>query len=94
MEFRDALTRRRSVRTYADRPVSRDVLERIADAAVVWAPSAASSSSFAAVAIRVRVPGSVTTTIRSPWLNPALGAHTTAELVIRSSMSRWTGRSA
>jgi nitroreductase len=40
VEFRDALTRRRSVRSYADRPVARDVLERIADAAVVWAPSA------------------------------------------------------
>ena len=40
MDFRDVLTRRRSVRTYADRPVAREVLERIADAAVVWAPSA------------------------------------------------------
>jgi nitroreductase len=40
MEFQDALSRRRSVRTYADRPVPQDVLERIANAAVVWAPSA------------------------------------------------------
>ena len=40
MEFRDVLTRRRSVRTYADKEVPREVLERIADAAVVWAPSA------------------------------------------------------
>jgi len=40
VEFRDVLTRRRSVRTYADKEVPREVLERIADAAVVWAPSA------------------------------------------------------
>ena len=38
--FRDVLSRRRSVRTYADRPVPREVLERVANAAVVWAPSA------------------------------------------------------
>jgi FMN reductase [NAD(P)H] len=40
VEFRDVLTRRRSVRTYAEREVPREVLERITDAAVVWAPSA------------------------------------------------------
>ena len=57
-------------------------------------PSAASSSSFAAVAIRARVSGSVTTTIRRPWLKPALGAQTTAAFAIRSSTSRDTGRSA
>src|SRR5262245_31771477 len=57
-------------------------------------PCAASSSSCAATAICLRVSGSVTTTIRRPWLNPALGAHTTAACVTRSSTCRGTGRSA
>ena len=51
MDFRDVLTRRRSVRTYADRPVSRDVLERIAGAAVVWAPSAGFSQGLRIVVV-------------------------------------------
>ena len=51
MEFRDVLTRRRSVRTYADRPVPREVLERIADAAVVWAPSAGFSQGLRIVVV-------------------------------------------
>ena len=51
MDFRDVLTRRRSVRTYADRPVARDVLERIADAAVVWAPSAGFSQGLRIVVV-------------------------------------------
>jgi nitroreductase len=51
VEFRDVLTRRRSVRTYADRPVARDVLERIANAAVVWAPSAGFSQGLRLVAV-------------------------------------------
>jgi FMN reductase [NAD(P)H] len=51
VEFRDALTRRRSVRTYADRPVARDVLERIANAAVVWAPSAGFSQGLRIVVV-------------------------------------------
>src|SRR5215204_6491595 len=57
-------------------------------------PCAASSSSFAAVAIRLRVSGSVTTTIRRPWENPALGAQTTAASAIRSSTSFGTVLSA
>ena len=51
MEFRDVLTRRRSVRTYADRPVAREVLERITDAAVVWAPSAGFSQGLRIVVV-------------------------------------------
>ena len=51
MDFRDVLTRRRSVRTYADRPVPRDVLERIANAAVIWAPSAGFSQGLRIVVV-------------------------------------------
>lgn len=51
MEFRDVLTRRRSVRAYADRPVPRETLERIADAAVVWAPSAGFSQGLRIVVV-------------------------------------------
>ena len=51
MDFRDVLTRRRSVRTYADKPVPRDVLERIASAAVVWAPSAGFSQGLRLVVV-------------------------------------------
>jgi FMN reductase [NAD(P)H] len=51
VEFRDVLTRRRSVRTYADKPVARDVLERIANAAVVWAPSAGFSQGLRLVVV-------------------------------------------
>jgi nitroreductase len=51
MEFRDVLTRRRSVRTYADRPVPSEVLERIANAAVVWAPSAGFSQGLRIVIV-------------------------------------------
>jgi nitroreductase len=51
MEFQDALSRRRSVRTYADRPVPKDVLERIANAAVVWAPSAGFSQGLRLVVV-------------------------------------------
>jgi nitroreductase len=51
VEFRQALTRRRSVRTYADRPVARQVLDRIASAAVVWAPSAGFSQGLRIVVV-------------------------------------------
>jgi FMN reductase [NAD(P)H] len=51
VEFRDVLTRRRSVRTYAEREVPREVLERIADAAVVWAPSAGFSQGLRLVIV-------------------------------------------
>jgi FMN reductase [NAD(P)H] len=51
VEFRDVLTRRRSVRTYAARPVPRDVLERVANAAVVWAPSAGFSQGLRIVVV-------------------------------------------
>jgi nitroreductase len=51
VEFRDVLTRRRSVRTYADRPVPREVLERVTDAAVVWAPSAGFSQGLRLVVV-------------------------------------------
>ena len=40
MDFAEVLKLRRSVRTYDGRPVPRDVLERITNAAVVRAPSA------------------------------------------------------
>ena len=51
MEFRDVLSRRRSVRTYADRPVPRAVLARIANAAVVRAPSAGFSQGLRIVVV-------------------------------------------
>jgi FMN reductase [NAD(P)H] len=51
MDFRDVLTSRRSVRTYADKPVPREVLERITDAAVVWAPSAGFSQGLRLVVV-------------------------------------------
>ena len=51
MEFGDVLTRRRSVRTYDDRPVPREVLERVANAAVVWAPSAGFSQGLRLVVV-------------------------------------------
>lgn len=51
MEFRDVLNRRRSVRTYADRPVPREILERVANAAVVRAPSAGFSQGLRLVVV-------------------------------------------
>jgi FMN reductase [NAD(P)H] len=51
VEFREVLTRRRSVRTYADRPVPREALERIANAALVWAPSAGFSQGLRIVVV-------------------------------------------
>jgi FMN reductase [NAD(P)H] len=51
VDFRDVLSSRRSVRTYADREVPRDLLERIADAAVVWAPSAGFSQGLRIVVV-------------------------------------------
>jgi FMN reductase [NAD(P)H] len=51
MEFRDVLTRRRSIRTYADRPVPRDVLERVTNAAVVWSPSGGFSQGLRLVVV-------------------------------------------
>jgi FMN reductase [NAD(P)H] len=51
MQFREVLTRRRSVRKYADRPVPRDVLERVTNAAVVWAPNAGFSQGLRLVVV-------------------------------------------
>jgi nitroreductase len=51
VEFLDVLRKRRSVRTYADRPVPREVLERVAGAAVVWAPSAGFSQGLRIVVV-------------------------------------------
>jgi nitroreductase len=51
VEFTDVLTRRRSVRSYADRPVPREVLERVTDAAVVRAPSAGFSQGLRLVVV-------------------------------------------
>ncbi len=51
MEFREILSRRRSVRTYDSRPVPRDVLERITNAAVVRAPSAGFSQGLRLVVV-------------------------------------------
>lgn len=51
MQFRDVLTRRRSVRTYVDKPVPREVLERITDAAVIRAPSAGFSQGLRLVVV-------------------------------------------
>ena len=51
MDFRDVLRRRRSVRAYDARPVPREVLERITDAAVVRAPSAGFSQGLRLVVV-------------------------------------------
>jgi FMN reductase [NAD(P)H] len=51
VQFRDVLTRRRSVRTYSDRPVPREVLARITNAAVVWAPNAGFSQGLRLVVV-------------------------------------------
>jgi FMN reductase [NAD(P)H] len=51
VQFRDVLTRRRSVRMYADKPVPRDVLERITNAAVVWSPNAGFSQGLRLVVV-------------------------------------------
>jgi FMN reductase [NAD(P)H] len=51
VEFREVLNSRRSVRTYAERPVPRDVLERITNAAVVRAPSAGFSQGLRLVIV-------------------------------------------
>ena len=51
MEFREVLDRRRSVRTYDPRPVSREVLERVTNAAVVRAPSAGFSQGLRLVVV-------------------------------------------
>jgi len=51
VEFREILSRRRSVRTYDSRPVPRDVLERITNAAVVRAPSAGFSQGLRLVVV-------------------------------------------
>ena len=51
MEFRDVLKQRRSVRAYDPRPVPREVLERVTDAAVVRAPSAGFSQGLRLVVV-------------------------------------------
>jgi FMN reductase [NAD(P)H] len=51
VQFREVLTRRRSVRTYADKPVPREVLERVTNAAVVWAPNAGFSQGLRLVVV-------------------------------------------
>jgi nitroreductase len=51
VEFADVLSRRRSVRSYDPRPVPRDVLERITNAAVVRAPSAGFSQGLRLVVV-------------------------------------------
>jgi FMN reductase [NAD(P)H] len=51
VDFREILSRRRSVRTYDPRPVPRDVLERITNAAVVRAPSAGFSQGLRLVVV-------------------------------------------
>ena len=51
MDFHEVLRRRRSVRTYDSRPVPREVLERITNAAVVRAPSAGFSQGLRLVVV-------------------------------------------
>jgi nitroreductase len=51
VQLREVLSRRRSVRTYADRPVPREVLERITSDAVVRAPSAGFSQGLRLVVV-------------------------------------------
>jgi FMN reductase [NAD(P)H] len=50
-DFHEVLNRRRSVRSYDGRPVPRDVLERITNAAVVRAPSAGFSQGLRLVVV-------------------------------------------
>ena len=51
MDFHEVLKRRRAVRTYDPRPVPRDMLERITNAAVVRAPSAGFSQGLRLVVV-------------------------------------------
>jgi FMN reductase [NAD(P)H] len=51
VEYRDVVSRRRSVRAYRDEPVPREVLERITRAAVVRAPSAGFSQGLRLVVV-------------------------------------------
>jgi FMN reductase [NAD(P)H] len=51
VEFADVLRLRRSVRAYDDRPVPREVLERVTGAAVVRAPSAGFSQGLRLVVV-------------------------------------------
>ena len=51
MEYGDVVRARRSVRAYRDEPVSREVLERITNAAVVRAPSAGFSQGLRLVVV-------------------------------------------
>jgi nitroreductase len=51
MDFQEVLRRRRAVRTYDSRPVPREVLERITNAAVVRAPSAGFSQGLRLVVV-------------------------------------------
>jgi nitroreductase len=51
VEYRDVVSRRRSVRAYRDEPVPREVLERITNAAVVRAPSAGFSQGLRLVVV-------------------------------------------
>jgi FMN reductase [NAD(P)H] len=51
MDFQEVLRRRRAVRTYDSRPVPRDMLERITNAAVVRAPSAGFSQGLRLVVV-------------------------------------------
>jgi FMN reductase [NAD(P)H] len=51
MDFKDVLKQRRSVRTYDERQVPRDMLERITNAAVVRAPNAGFSQGLRLVVV-------------------------------------------
>ena len=51
MDFQEVVRRRRAVRTYDSRPVPREVLERITNAAVVRAPSAGFSQGLRLVVV-------------------------------------------
>jgi FMN reductase [NAD(P)H] len=51
VEYRDVVSRRRSVRAYRDEPVPREILERITNAAVVRAPSAGFSQGLRLVVV-------------------------------------------
>jgi FMN reductase [NAD(P)H] len=51
VEFGEVLDRRRSIRTYADRPVPHEVLERVTNAAVIRAPSAGFSQGLRLVVV-------------------------------------------
>jgi FMN reductase [NAD(P)H] len=77
MEFGDVLRLRRSVRSYADRSVPREVLERVTSAAVVRAPSAGFSQGLRLVVVT------------DPEARKAIAVAAAEEELAREGRPRW-----